>query len=168
MKRLKIIILAVLCVLFAKASSGQTAYDALLSTLYAHSVPTISVDSLALVSKAQKPILLDTRANAEFEVSHLPGAIWVDYDTFGPELVENLDRSRPVVVYCSVGYRSEKIGEKLKTLGFKDVRNLYGGIFQWKKEGHEVVNQKGDPTDSVHCYNRLWSVWMTNGIKVYE
>jgi len=168
MRGLKNIILFVVWMLAAQTVGAQTAYDALLSTLYSHSVPTISVDSLALVSKTQKPILLDTRAKAEFETSHLPGALWVDYDTFGPGLVANLERSRPVVVYCSVGYRSEKIGEKLKTLGFNHVRNLYGGIFQWKNEGYEVVNQNGDPTDSVHCYNRLWSVWMTNGIKVYE
>ncbi len=168
MRGLKIIILLVVWMLAVQIAGAQPAYDALLSTLYSHSVPTISVDSLAIVSNTQKPILLDTRAKAEFEVSHLPGAVWVDYDTFGLELVASLERNSQVVVYCSVGYRSEKIGEKLKTLGFKDVRNLYGGIFQWKNEGHEVVNQKGDPTDSVHCYNRLWSAWMTNGIKVYE
>ena len=59
------------------------------------------------------------------------------------------------------------VGEKLMAKGYKNVKNLYGGIFQWKNEGYEVVNEKSMETDSVHTYNRRWSKWLTNGIKVY-
>jgi rhodanese-related sulfurtransferase len=149
-------------------AQAQNAYDVLLSTLYSNSVPTISVDSLANIEQAKKPILLDTRAKAEFDVSHLSGAKWVDYETFTPEMVKDIGKDQPIVVYCSVGYRSEKIGEKLKALGYTDVENLYGGIFEWKNDGHTVVNRQGQPTDSVHCYNKLWSVWLKEGIKVYD
>ena len=34
-------------------------------------------------------------------------------------------------------------------------------------EGHTVVNQEAQPTDSVHTYNRSWSKWLQKGIKVY-
>jgi rhodanese-related sulfurtransferase len=59
---------------------------------------------------------------------------------FSEEVVADLPREAPVIVYCSVGYRSEKIGEKLQKLGFQNVHNLYGGIFQWKNDGFEVLN----------------------------
>ncbi len=82
-------------------------------------------------------------------------------------MVEKLNKDSPIIVYCSVGYRSERVGEKLKSAGFKNVKNLYGGIFQWVNEGHPVVNKKDHWTDSVHTYNKNWSQWLTKGIKVY-
>jgi predicted sulfurtransferase len=66
-----------------------------------------------------------------------------------------------------VGYRSEKVGEKLQELGFQNVKNLYGGIFQWKNEGFEVENSLSMPTDSVHTYNKRWSKWLLKGVRVY-
>ena len=73
-----------------------------------------------------------------------------------------------MVVYCSVGYRSERIGEKMQKMGFENVSNLYGGIFDWKNQGNTVINLNQEPTDSVHTYNRNWSQWLYNGIKVYD
>jgi hypothetical protein len=70
-------------------------------------------------------------------------------------------------VYCSVGYRSERIGEKLLKLGYTDVVNLYGGIFEWKNQGLDVYNSSNYPTDSVHTYNKSWGKWLVKGIKVY-
>ena len=40
-----------------------------------------------------------------------------------------------IIVYCSIGVRSEDIGEKLKELGYTKILNLYGGIFDWKNKG---------------------------------
>jgi 3-mercaptopyruvate sulfurtransferase SseA len=76
-------------------------------------------------------------------------------------------RQQTVVVYCSVGYRSERVGERLKALGFRDVRNLYGGIFQWVNEGRPVYNATG-PTRQVHPYSALWSTWLRQGEAVYK
>ncbi|MFN8396323.1 MAG: rhodanese-like domain-containing protein [Bacteroidia bacterium] len=70
-----------------------------------------------------------------------------------PKAVRELDKARSVVVYCSVGYRNERIGEQLLAQGFSKVWNLYGGIFEWVNEGHEVVDAHGQPTDRVHTYN---------------
>ena len=120
-----------------------------------------------MMSKSRKPIILDTRSPEEFAVSHLEGARFIDYDHFDKKEVESLPTSMPVVVYCSVGYRSEKIGEELQKMGFRDVKNLYGGIFQWKNEGFQVVNKNEAPTDSIHAYNKTWAVWLKSGIKVF-
>ncbi len=113
-------------------------------------------------------ILLDTRSPEEYNVSHIPGATLIDYDNFDPKSVEKIDRDAEVIVYCSVGYRSERIGEKLQDMGFTNVKNLYGGIFQWVNEEGPLLNDKNLPTDSVHTYSRRWSQWLDRGVKVYE
>lgn len=51
-------------------------------------------------------------------------------------------------------------------MGFKNVSNLYGGIFEWVNQAHEIVNDSGK-TDSVHAYNRFWGMWLQKGKKVY-
>jgi rhodanese-related sulfurtransferase len=147
---------------------AQSDFDKKLKSLYKNTVPTIRVDALQKYIKTNKQIiLLDTRAEEEYKVSHLRNAVFIDYGQFKEKQVLSIDRNSIIVVYCSVGYRSERIGEKLQKLGFKNVSNLYGGIFQWKNEGHVVVNSKSIPTDSVHTYNKNWSQWLSNGIRVF-
>lgn len=166
----RIILLSFVCIfVFTGTIWYQTRdYDEMLKSVYSHTVPVIKSSVLdSLMNNDQKPILLDIRSKEEFEVSHLNDARFIDYDHFRKEEVKNLLKSMPVVVYCSVGYRSEKIGEELQEMGFKDVRNLYGGIFLWKNEGFQVVNKNNLPTDSVHTYNKTWAVWLDKAIKVF-
>jgi len=71
------------------------------------------------------------------------------------------------VVYCSVGYRSERIGEKLLDKGFTNVYNLYGGIFDWINNDYPLVDIADQPIQKVHGYNEDWSKWVCKGEKVY-
>lgn len=148
--------------------SGQTAFDQRLKSLYKNTVPLIRANSLkSAMVKNEKLILLDTRAFEEYHVSHIPNAFFVNYDNFTPHAMDTIDRNASIVIYCSVGYRSERIGEKLLKMGFTNVKNLYGGIFEWVNKGNEVVNASGKVTDHVHTYNKNWSQWLVKGKKVY-
>ena len=152
------------------ACSGQAqvkgaAYGAMLGGLLAHSVPELSVSDL-YGQDMDGMALLDARERNEYEVSHLKGARWVGYKAFDPTSLRDLPRSARIVVYCSVGYRSEKVAEKLLAAGFTDVHNLYGGLFEWVNQGHSVVDAKG-ATRRVHAYDRTWGVWLNKGEKVY-
>lgn len=147
------------------SACGQGTYDEKLESLYKKTVPIIHADSLK--PRQSNVVILDTRAKEEFEVSHIEGARFVDYDGFKISEVGDISKDSEVIVYCSVGYRSERIGEKLQKAGFTNVKNLYGGIFSWKNEGYEVVGSQGSPTDSVHTYNKSWGKWLKKGIKVY-
>ena len=145
---------------------SQADFDKMLDEMYERTVPLIKTE---LVSQ-QSPdsfIILDTREKEEFEVSHIPGAIWVGYDNLQTDKLKTLDKEKPVLVYCSVGYRSERVGEKLQDMGFKDVQNLYGGIFDWKHNGQTVIDSLGKSTERVHTYNKMWSQWLRVGEKVY-
>ena len=102
-----------------------------------------------------QPQLLDVREPAEFAVSHLPGAIHVSPDAKIDNVLAKLDRARPVVTYCSVGYRSSKMAQRLKAAGLKDVMNLEGSIFAWANEGR-VLEKDGKPVSTVHPYNSTY------------
>ena len=150
----------------AIAQRTQAEFDEMLEKMYEKTVPLIHVDQLDK-DKLGEYVLLDTREEEEYMVSHIPGAKWVGYESLQKKKLKELDKDAPVIVYCSVGYRSERIGEKLQKMGFTNVQNLYGGIFDWKNKGNEVVNEKGRETDRIHTYNRDWSQWLFTGLKVF-
>ena len=151
-------------------SKGQEvnskAYQLMLNGLLSRSVNEISVDSAKF--KHGSAIFVDSREKNEFEVSHIENAIWVGYDNLKLNQLKKIDKEKEIIVYCSVGYRSEKVAEKLNQKGFKNVSNLYGGIFEWKNNKFPIVNSLNQLTDSVHAYNKLWGVWLNEGIKVYK
>ncbi|MFN0214471.1 MAG: rhodanese-like domain-containing protein [Saprospiraceae bacterium] len=167
--RYKIILLAASLSLIAVGCFGQVkgeAYGAMLRVLLSHSVPEIGVTKAAKDSSTVT--FLDAREAREYAVSHIDGAIPVGYDFFKVEnLPQGLSKDQRIVVYCSVGYRSEKVAEKLQKAGFSNVSNLYGGIFEWVNQGFEVVNHSG-VTKDVHAYDRTWGVWLKKGRKVYK
>ena len=154
----------------APASSDMTAYDHMLRLLYKQTVPVVqpaALTTLLQAAPAEQVQLLDTRTPAEYRVSHLRGARFVDFDHYRDLNLQGLSRTRPVVVYCTVGARSEQVGAWLQQQGFRDVRNLYGGIFQWVNEGYGVVNDQG-ATPNVHPYSVLWRPWLKKGTPTYE
>lgn len=124
-------------------------------------VPAIDVDSLRRLLP-EAVLLLDAREPGEYAVSHIEGAVNCGFDKVDQTLLDTLDKSRPVVVYCSIGYRSEKIAEQLKKVGFTKVFNLYGSIFEWVNRGYPVVDASGAPTTRLHTYNRAWGRWVDN------
>ena len=142
----------------------EPAYQEKLQHLLSDKTPVIDVPQLA---KERKPVLLDARPSEEYDVSHIAGARRVGYGDFDLSRVKDLPKDTAIVVYCSVGYRSEKVTEKLMKAGFTNVKNLYGGIFEWVNTDHAVVDDSGKRTDRVHAYNKSWSRWVTKGVKVY-
>jgi len=139
------------------------------ATLEHYNKGTVAYISADAVKTNEDLVLLDTRRKEEFEVSHLPNAIWVGYKAFDlGQLEEDYpNKKTPFVVYCSVGVRSENIGEKLLKAGYTDVKNLYGGIFEWKNQGFPVYTLEGKPTEKVHAYNRRWGRLLKNAEKIY-
>lgn len=164
---LKIKLLGLLSLLTyaTQAQVESSAYKALLETMYSKTVPLVSCAEL---KKMRKVVLLDTREKKEYDVSHLPNARWVGYKDFDIQRISDIPKNANVVLYCSVGYRSEKIGEKLQKAGFQKVNNLYGSIFEWINQGNTVYDNAGKPTTRVHAYSDKWGVWVNKGEKVYD
>lgn len=149
----------------AQTHVDNKAYDVMLSTLLKHSVPEIAVDSF---KQSTTCVLLDAREKAEYNVSHIQNAIWVGYNDFDMNRIATINKSDRIVVYCSVGYRSEKIAEKLKAAGYTNTSNLYGGIFEWVNDGNTIINSMNEPTQKIHAYSKTWGVWLNKGEKIYD
>jgi len=148
-------------------SFGQNTIPKVLEKYNSKSVPYISVEEL---KSAEDFFLLDSREIKEFNVSHIENAINVGYDKFDSKKVSSKikDKNTKIVVYCSIGIRSEKIGEKLLKMGYKNVSNLYGGIFEWKNKGGKLVDNDNKETNKVHTFDKEWSKYLEKGTKIYD
>lgn len=145
---------------------GQQNIEGVLERHNKESVPYIQVGELAV---SNGYLLLDTRESEEYQISHLEDAIWIGHDQFdiAAFTTQFPDKKAPLIVYCSIGVRSENIGEKLQEAGYENVQNLYGGIFEWKNKGYPVVDPRKKKTEKVHAYSKYWGRLLTNAEKVY-
>ena len=131
-------------------------------------VEHVSVDELSRRLESDTvPVLLDVREVAEYDVSHLPGAIRVQPGSDASELLETLEPDTPIVAYCSVGYRSSELVQKLAERGFTDVRNLEGSIFEWANAGFPV-ERDGETVREVHPFDDSWGVLLDEELRAYE
>ena len=108
-----------------------------------------------------KPLLLDARTREEYEVSHLQNARLVPSNHKDLINQDDNDFFTPIVVYCSVGYRSARIARRLQSIGYRTVFNLSGSMFQWVNE-HRPVYRDGQPVDVVHPYHKFWQYLLLN------
>jgi len=152
--------------------SDRVAWDTI-DRLIANDYPaaqSITTDSLAVWlsdDTVDTPVLLDVRQEEEFAVSHIEGALRINPSTTDFTFLEHRTRDTPIVAYCSVGYRSAAIVERLQEAGFTNVHNLEGSIFKWKNEGGRVVRD-GAPVDEVHPYDGIWGQLLDQSYRSYE
>ena len=137
-----------------------------LNNIYRHSVPTITVDELKTSIKSGT-VILDTREADEFEVSHIRHSRHVGYIWFDMREVYDIPKTDTVVVYCAIGNRSERIGEKLKKAGYQHVYNLFGGLYEWVNRHNPVYTSSDIQTTQIHGYDKNWRHWLETGSVVY-
>jgi len=100
-------------------------------------------------------LLLDVREAEEFNVSHLKKAKLATTLKDALLILHDVPKDKRIVAYCSVGYRSAELVQKLTDQGYQNVYNLEGSIFEWANRGLPVFNQ-GKPVNKVHPYNWWW------------
>ena len=142
------------------------------------SVPTVSTADLAdwLQKETLAPLLIDVRSAEEYSVSHLPGAHRARTFAEAKAVIEESGISErtaeqaSIVLYCSVGYRSGRLGKALQAAGYQ-VTNLEGSIFQWANEGRSLVTANSSERSStqhethpVHPYSRLWGLLLNPAV----
>ncbi len=124
-------------------------------------VPQVGAAWLAEKLEADGPdsvFLVDVRSPEEYAVSHLQGAVQAEKVSEVQALLDRrtgVEAEKPVVLYCSVGYRSSSIASRLIDKGYENILNLEGSIFQWANEGRPVY-RAGRPVHEVHPYNNRW------------
>ncbi len=133
-------------------------FDKEIANTISFTVPLMGVEELH--ARQEELVVFDTRKKEEYEMSHIPGAKYLGYKDFEADRLGDLPKDAKIVLYCSIGYRSEKIGQRLQAMGYKNVFNLYGSIFEWANRSYPLENKEGESTLKVHTYNKAWSKWV--------
>lgn len=134
--------------------------------------PSMTTDELSdrMVQNHEEIVLIDTRSQEEFQVSHLEGARHLNFQapkdsirTFLQNLLSEAPGAKLIVCYCSVGYRSAIMTNRVKEiLGEQEldestaVINLEGSIFKWANEQRRLTNSSGELTTKAHPYNYIY------------
>ena len=167
LKITKRVSLTFLLILFGAYLVKSQLYDVMLQSTLDKTTPIVKVEEITFPSSA---IFIDARTPEEFNVSHIENAIFYHYDEGDIyTLANNLsNKDQEIIVYCSVGVRSQAITKQLISLNYTNVRNLYGGIFSWVNNELPVVNNNNTATINIHPYSKAWGIWLKKGNKVYE
>jgi len=88
--------------------------------------------------KDPQTILVDVREPSEYRAGHIPDAINIPLRSLTHNL-DNIPRDRPVVLYCSTGYRSAMGVMTLHLLGYDNVRGFPPSFAGWKTVGEAII-----------------------------
>ncbi|TXD46910.1 rhodanese-like domain-containing protein [Polaribacter sp. IC073] len=96
---------------------------------------SISTQELKVLLEKEKVQLMDVRTPKEIEEGFIESAKFANFfeADFYEKASKQLDKNKPVYLYCRSGGRSVKASLILKEKGFKVV-NVLGGYSQWEKE----------------------------------
>ena len=84
------------------------------------------------LDRNDRPFLLDVRQDWETRLCRLENALHIPIEEIEVRTGE-LNPEDEIVVYCHQGVRSAAVGEYLRQLGFKNVKNLAGGLDSWAR-----------------------------------
>ena len=132
-------------------------YDDLIDEALSRVKEIMPWDLSRALAAGSKPLLLDVREPAEFDLLRIPGSINVprgvleqscewDYDETVPELASNRDQE--IVVICRSGKRSVLAADMLLKMGFSNVVSLKTGVRGWSDYEQPMTNAKSEELDA--------------------
>jgi adenylyltransferase/sulfurtransferase len=93
-------------------------------------IPQITAQELKQRLQAGEDLfVLDVREPHEYQAANLGGKLIPMNEI--PQRLDELDRTREIVIHCHAGVRSQRVAEFLHQAGFAKVSNLTGGILAW-------------------------------------
>jgi rhodanese-related sulfurtransferase len=90
--------------------------------------------------------LIDVRTDHEWEAGHIAGAVHIRFEELS-EHADELDRDRPLVLYCRGGNRSSVAAAALRGAGY-DAVAMAGGIAAWAEAEHPLEPPEGYVAES--------------------
>jgi rhodanese-related sulfurtransferase len=82
----------------------------------------------------KKMLVIDARDKAQFDKSHIPGAINIEWRQVLAQK-DKIPKNKPVLIYCNTGSLSAQAGFALRVAGYDNLRILQGGYEEWKTKG---------------------------------
>ncbi len=100
-------------------------------------IKNITPEECDALLKQQDVQLVDVRTEQEYGNGHLKEAILINIQgqDFTTKAMQQLDKQKPVIIYCRSGRRSMQAAQILVNEGFETVYNMKGGILAWQAEG---------------------------------
>ena len=96
-----------------------------------------AADLLEKLNGPKKPLVIDVRPAEDFAQGHIAGSINIAQDDLShhkSDLPE--DRNSPIIMVCNIGRFSKHTTLYLKSLGYRNVRSMKGGLNEWARKGH--------------------------------
>ncbi len=117
-------------------------------------------DVVKLIEEGKQPTILDVRKTDAYEVLpiRIPNSV-----RLAPEELEagmsglELDTTRPVIAYCTTPNEatSARMAQRLRKMGFKDVRILKGGLGAWTNAGLPIESRSDLSAIGMELYKAL-------------
>jgi rhodanese-related sulfurtransferase len=92
--------------------------------------------------KEDSALLIDVREFFEYKKSRIKDAVNIPSSGNLEFASDTLDKKLVLFLYCTTGFRSSRVCEKLSDKGFRKIINLEGGIVAWRKDGNPVERHK--------------------------
>ena len=98
-----------------------------------------ATDLQAQLQTADKPTVNDIRNGEMFGDMHIAGSVNIPEEELPERLAElPKDREAPLVMVCNIGKFSKRSVLYLKSLGYRNVRSMKGGLNEWVRKGHST------------------------------
>ena len=115
---------------FCGVAPAATATETTVATDPASNQEITVLELKARRDRGEDPFVLDVREPHEYEINRIPGSTLIPLGEL-PERFTELDATREIVCQCKSGMRSARAAAFLREHGFKNVKNLKGGILAW-------------------------------------
>ena len=112
--------------------------EAIFGSMVAHarrSPDVIDAGAAGALLKEKRALLIDVRSPEEFAERHAKGAINIPLGELDDEADLPDDRQAPLITICAVGQRSLMAMLVLKSIGYRNVKNVAGGLNAWVAGG---------------------------------
>ncbi len=97
-----------------------------------------NVKELKSLMADRQALLVDVREPSEYRSGHIPSAINIPLRTLAQNL-SKIPGDRPVILYCSTGYRSSMGVMTLHLLNYDNVQSFPSSLSGWQKAGEAIV-----------------------------
>jgi rhodanese-related sulfurtransferase len=111
--------------------------DNFLTSLPSDYYTIMKIDALKEKIDTDRPLLIDVRKPAEYASGHIPHAINIPLQTLA-ESLDQIPKDRPVVLYCTTGYRTGMGIMTLQMLGYTNVQAFPPSIQGWTAAGEPL------------------------------
>ena len=88
------------------------------------------VELKAKLDAGETPFILDVREPNEYQINRIAGSILIPLGDV-PRRYAEFDPNQELIMQCKSGARSGRAADFLRSVGFKRVLNLKGGILDW-------------------------------------